>query len=113
MTVLKTAYLPSLAPTMRQTFNVTSDGEAVVQQTNDVSGILRANHFDRTTQTLHHQGQAFNHYARIDVLAIKNWCAQRGIVKGWWRRFNEDDSLWKAFLNDPENEVWRTRKGKV
>lgn len=111
MSVIKRKKLPD-AEGVKQTFNITSDGDAVIEQSHDVSGILRANHFQRTEQTMHHESETFNHVARIDLLAIKNWCAQRGINTRWWARFNQENLL-KDFLNDPDNEAWRTRKGKI
>lgn len=93
-------------------FHYTTDDEVVIEQKNDVSGILRANHYQRSEQSMHHQSEAMNHVARIDTLAIKNWMAQRGVTKNWWYEFNRGDFL-KEFLNDPDNECWRTRKGKI
>lgn len=114
MGIIRSDYLPTLSKTQRSVIHQTTDGKAVVHQQNDVSGILRMNHFLKTTAPMHFQGELLNHVASVDVLALKNWCFQRGIKKRWWMRLFEDDAkLFREFLNDPENECWRSRKGKV
>lgn len=114
MGIVRSDFIPTVAPTMRAVAHQTSDGKTVVHQQNDVTGILRANQFERGEQSLHHQSQVLNHVARVDVLVLKNWCGQRGITKRWWKRLFEDEGkLFREFLNDPENKAWRTRLGKV
>ncbi len=110
---MKTGRMDTDAPTMRSLFHYTSDNEIVHEHSHDVSGILRANQFLRSEQTIHHEGEVFNHVANIDLIAVKNWCAQRGIVKNWWAEFCRDDKLLTHFLNDPDNKLWRTRLGKI
>lgn len=115
MGIVRSDYLPTQNPeTQRSTVHQTTDGETVIRHEHDIGGILRANHFQKGEQTLHHQSEIMNHVARIDVLVLKEWCRQRGITKRWWKRLFEDgNKLLQAFLNDPQNEAWRTRKGKV
>lgn len=114
MAILRSDYIPTESETQKAAVHSTSDGKTVVHQQNDVSGILRANHFQQSTQTLHHESQVMNHAARIDVLALKNWCAARGITRRWWMEvFANDGKLLRAFMNDPDNKCWRTRLGKV
>jgi len=113
MAIKRSEAMPTLAPGMSSMFHYMDDGEVVIEQKNDVSSILRANHFQRSEQSFRYQGETMNHVARIDMVAIKNWMAQRGITKGWWREFMTDESLVNQFLNDPDNECWRTRLGKI
>lgn len=114
MGLIRSDYLETDSPTQKAVVHQTTDGKTVVHQKNDVSGILRANQFQQGEQTLHHKSEIMNHYARVDVLALKKWCQQRGITKRWWQQiFADDGKLLRAFLNDPENKCWRTRQGKV
>lgn len=114
MGIIRSDYLPTDTPTQKAVAHQTTDGQTVVHQQNDVSGILRMNHFLKSTQPMLHGNEIMNHYANVDVLALKNWCAARGITKRWWQQLFEDDSkLLRTFLNDPENKCWRTRSGKV
>lgn len=115
MGVIRSNYIPTLNPaTQRAVVHQTSDGETVVHQRNDVSGILKANQFEQGTQTMHHGSQVLNHVARIDTLALQNWCRRRGITKRWWYHlFADDGKLFREFVNDPENKCWRTRLGKI
>ena len=94
-------------------FHYTADGETVLEQTHDVSQIIKANKFLQNEQDLHHRSDVTNHVATIDMLAIKNWMSARGITRGWWREFMSDDKHLRDFLNDPDNKMWRTRLGKV
>lgn len=113
MSVIRSNYLKK-DETQSVVMHQTTDGKAVIHQQNDVSGILRQNHFLQSTQTLHHQSEIMNHVASIDVLALKEWCRQRGITRRWWQQIMADDGkLLREFLNDPENKVWRTRLGRV
>jgi len=109
--IRRTAALPSSKGT-KTLFHYTTDNEVVIERENDVTAILRANHYQRSEQEMRHKSEAVNHVARIDGLAIKKWMAQRGVVKNWWYEFNRGTFL-KEFLNDPDNECWRTRKGKI
>ena len=113
MGIVRSEKMPTLSKEMSSMFHYTTDGEVVVEQSSDVSGILRANHFQRSEQSFRHEGEVMNHVARIDMIAIKNWMAQRGITKRWWYEFNHDPKLLQEFLNDPDNTCWRTRLGKV
>ena len=114
MGIIRSDYIPTDAPTMRAVQYQTTDGQTVVHQRNDVTNILQANHFQKSEQTLHHDNEVMNHYARVDVLALKSWCSRRGLTRRWWMElFADGGKLLTEFLNDPENEVWRTRKGKI
>lgn len=114
MGIIRSDYLPTDAPTQRATLHQTTDDTLVVRQEHDVSSILRMNHFMRGEQTLHHKNEIMNHVANVDILVLKEWCRQRGITRRWWMRLFEDEGkLLRAFLNDPENDAWRSRKGKV
>lgn len=114
MSIIRSDRLPTETPTQETTVHQTTDGKTVIHQKNDVSGILKANAFQRNEQSLHHESEIMNHYARVDVIVLKNWCETRGIIKNWWARLFEDEGkLFREFLNDPENEAWRTRKGKI
>ncbi len=99
-------------PTVENWIHVTNDGEVVHQAKHDVSGIIKANKFIQN-ENEGYTSEVVNHVARIDVIAIKNWMAERGITRGWWEMFFKDDKLLKEFLNDPDNRVWRTKLGKV
>lgn len=105
--------MPTIDKGIKSIFHYDSDGTVTIQQRSDVTGILRANHFQQSEQTMRHQGEVMNHVARIDMLAIKNWMNARGIFKNWWYEFNQDPKLLREFLNDPDNKCWRTRLGKI
>jgi hypothetical protein len=90
-----------------------SDGTMIDERSNDVTGLINANKFLRGEQSLHHKSETFNHVASIDVIALENWCKARGMGQGWYREFMNSETLLKEFLNDPDNVVWRTRKGKI
>ena len=114
MGIVRSTYLPTDSPTQKAMVHTTTDGKTVVHSQNDVTGILRANHFQKSEQSFRHGSEIMNHYARIDVLAMKTWCEQRGITKRWWREMMAGDGkLLREFMNDPDNKAWRTRLGKV
>ena len=115
--------LATNAPSIRKTVHL-EDGKTIFAESHDVSKILEANHFQQSkaNTNLHHDSETLNHYARIDNLAIKKWCEDRGIkpqrnedgfLESYWEIFFRDEALTKAFLNDPDNKVWRTRLGKI
>ena len=85
MGVFRSNFLPTQSPTQKALMHQTTDGQVVIHQQNDVSGILRANHYQRSEQSLHHTSELMNHVARIDVIILKEWCRQRGIKGNWWR----------------------------
>lgn len=115
MGIIRSDYLPTDSPkTQRASVHQTTDDTVVYRQEHDVGGILRLNQHLRSEQALHHTSEIMNHVANVDILVLKEWCRQRGIVRRWWMKLFEDDGkLFRTFLNDPENEVWRTRRGKV
>ena len=113
MGIVRSAPMPTLHGNCKSMFHYTTDGEVVIERENDVTQIIEANKFRQSEQSFRHEGEMFNHVAQIDYLAIKNWMAQRGLTKRWWREFNEDPALMRDFLNDPDNKLWRTRLGKV
>lgn len=86
------------------------DGTAYIQSSTDVSGIIKANKIQRDNAPMRYQSEVFNHKARIPVDSIKEWCKTRGIKYG---QFLADKTLLKKFLNDPDNSIWLTRKGRV
>lgn len=95
----------------RETFHYDAhDGATYIQSETDVSGILKANKFQRDHAPMKHESEVFNHKARIPIDAITQWCKQKGIKYG---DFMRDKSLLQKFLNDSDNGVWLTRKGKV
>ena len=110
--IVKSKHLPGVG-NISSVHHELSDGTVVHEHTSDVSGIMKANQFQRGEQTLHHESETFNHVARIDMLAIEKWCKGRGMGSGYWAEFMGNKELLKEFLNDPDNAVWRTRTGKI
>lgn len=86
------------------------DGTAAIQTETDVTKLLDANKFERSTQPMRHQSETFNKVASIDVNAAKLWCLQKGIKYG---EFLNDPNVLRRFLNDPDNKAWRTREGRI
>lgn len=86
------------------------DDKVIIESIHDVTGIVKANKFQRDHAPMRHTEEVFNHKARIDTNAIKQWCKVKGIT---WADFFSNPEHLRTFLNDPENEVWLTRKGKV
>jgi hypothetical protein len=111
--IVMTKAMPTPGKGMRSLFHYMSDGTVVHEHQNDVTAIIEANKFQQGTQDIHHRSEVFNHVARIDMLAIQEWCRKRGIGRGWWREFVTSETLMTEFLNDPDNKLWRTRLGKV
>lgn len=111
--IVKTKAMPTAHKNMTSLQHTLSDGSIVHEHKHDVTGILEANKFQRGEQGMHHTSETFNHVARIDVVAIQEWCKTRGINKGGWREFMTDEKLLTEFLNDPDNKLWRTRLGKI
>ena len=110
--IVNSKQLPGVG-NIKTTHHELSDGTMVMEHTSDVTGILEANKFQQSEQTMHHQSETFNHVARIDMLAVESWCKARGMGNGYWAEFMESEALLKEFLNDPDNKVWRTRTGKI
>ena len=95
----------------KETFHYDAhDDTAYIQTQQDVSGILKANKFQRENAPMRHENEVFNHKARIPTDAIHMWCQTRGIKYG---QFLANPDHLKNFMNDPDNEAWLTRKGKV
>lgn len=92
-----------------ETFHLDNDGTATIQHQTDVSGILKANKFQRD-HAGRYTSEAFNHKARIPVDIAKQWCKQQGVK---YSEFMANPRILKRFLNDPDNGVWLTRKGRV
>lgn len=86
------------------------DDTAAIESVTDVAGILKANKFQRDTQTMKHESDVFNHKARIPIDAINHWCKMKGIKYG---EFMGESKHLKAFLNSVDNKHWLTRTGKV
>lgn len=97
---------------MRERYKV-EDGKIVHHRQHDVSGIIKANKFLQSEQTMRHQSETVNHVAHIDMLAAVNWMKERGITHNAWKLFMSDPKFIKDFLNDPDNKAWRTRLGKI
>ena len=90
-------------------YDAHDDGMYISSETN-VDELVKANKFQRDTAPMRHTEEIFNKKASIDCNAILAWCRPRGISYG---EFLGDPEILKTFLNDPDNEVWLTRKGKV
>ena len=95
---------------VKETFHYDAhDDQGYIQTQQDVTGILKANKFQRDANE-GYKSEVFNHKARIPTDAIHMWCQAKGIKYG---DFMRDPDHLKNFLNDPDNEAWLTRKGKV
>ncbi len=90
-------------------FHHDNDGKVTIERVTDVSGILKANQYQRDHDD-GYKSEVFNHKARIPKEAIENWLKARGIPA---QEFLSNPAVLKRFLNDPDNKVWLTRKGKV
>lgn len=58
----------------------------------------------------HKAGGDWKHAASVDTTVIIDWCTKRGVT---FNRFMRDEALQNAFLNDPDNAVFRIWKGRV
>ncbi len=97
-------------PGKKQIFHLDNNGIATIETKTDVSSILKANKYQRDNQTSRHTEEVFNHKARVDNNAAKQWCKTRGISS---QEFFSNPAILTKFLNDPDNAVWLTRKGRV
>jgi hypothetical protein len=86
------------------------DDTAAIQTQVDVTGILRANQFERSNQQMGHKSEVFNKVANIPYVAVTAWCKAQGLK---YEEFFQDNKHLKRFLNDSDNKAWRTRTGKI
>lgn len=93
----------------QQVFHHDHNGVATIESKTDVSGILKANQYQRDHDN-GYKSEVFNHKARIPVDAIHKWCKEKGIK---YAEFLAQPEHIKKFLNNSDNAVWLTRKGKV
>ena len=81
-----------------------------IKRVEDVSSVLEANkrQFDVDDKSYKHD--ALNHVARIPLSAIEQYCQQKGIK---YEEFMRDERMFRQFLNDPDNRLFRTKPGRV
>ena len=80
------------------------DGTVTVESDQDVSGILRSNKEVRKEVDKHAKYGDMSRVASIP-LSVYYDLKQKGIL--------DDQVALRKWLNDPDNELFRTRKGKV
>ena len=93
-----------------QTVHADGDGGIIIETKQDVGEIIEANkaQLELDKQRIGHLNE-LHHVARIPFTVI-DVLNQMGIMKG----FNVvDDVGFARWLNDPENAVWKTYRGKV
>lgn len=86
-----------------------ADGSVVLQSTTDVTRSVEAAK-ERHNLGLHTTGMGDKHAASIPVPVLDMWARQRGKTFGDVMR---DERLMRAFLQDPDQSVWRIWKGQI
>ena len=81
-----------------------------IQKVEDVSAVLEQNKRQFDVDNKSFKSDAFNHVARIPLSAIEQYCQLKGIK---FEEFMNNEKLFKAFLNDPDNRLFRTKPGRV
>ncbi len=81
-----------------------------IMRVEDVSAVIEANKRQFDVDNKRHNSETFNHYARIPMSAIEQYCQRKGIK---FQEFMNDDKFFRAFLNDPDNRLFRTKPGRV
>ena len=82
----------------------------IVKRTEDVTPILEANKRQFDVDNKRHKSEAMNHVARIPTIAIEQYCKRKGLS---YETFMRDEKLFRAFLNDPDNRLFRTKPGRI
>lgn len=80
------------------------DGTVTVESDQDVSEILKANQANRNAIEKQDKWGEMSRVASIPLTVYYD-LKQKGIL--------DDQTAMKRWLNDPDNELFRTRKGKV
>ena len=80
------------------------DGTVTIESDQDVSEILKANQANRSS---FEKGDRWGEMSRVASIPLTVYydLKQKGIL--------DDQAAMKKWLNDPDNELFRTRKGKV
>lgn len=84
------------------------DGNLVLATTQDVTEIIEANK-RQVNQATRKVDQVMTHIARIPNTVIDD-LNHKGIMRGF---VVQDQARFKAWLNHPDNRVWRTYPGSV
>ena len=84
------------------------EGNLVLATTQDVTEIVEANK-RQVNQATRKVDQVMTHIARIPNTVIDD-LNQKGIMQGFAVK---DQTRFKAWLNHPDNRVWRTYPGSV
>lgn len=80
------------------------DGTVTIESDQDVKAIMEANQFGRKEADKHAKWGEMTRVASIP-LTLYYELQKKGIL--------DDQAAMKKWLNDPDNELFRTRKGKV
>lgn len=80
------------------------DGTVTIESDQDVKAIMEANQFGRKEVDKHAKWGEMTRVASIP-LTLYYELQKKGIL--------DDQAAMKKWLNDPDNELFRTRKGKV
>lgn len=81
---------------------ITEDDQLIYQTKQDINPVVDHVKFLRDNTTKH--GKDMRHVAEVPMVL---W--QKAVREGW----QKDEAKWKKWLNDPDNEIFRTWKGKV
>lgn len=81
-----------------------------IQTVQDVQPILEANKRQYDVDNKRHASETMNQVARIPLVAIEKYCNDKGIK---YDEFMSSQKLFRAFLNDPENRLFRTKPGRI
>ena len=98
---------------MKETYHYDEQEDTLtINKTEDISSVLDANKAQFDVDNKRYTSEAFNHVARIPVIAIEMWCKAKGIP---YQDFmaDYDNKLMKQFLNDPDNKYFRTKPGRI
>lgn len=86
-----------------------ADGKYAIQTLTDVSDNLRENEVMRQLG-MQKTGMGDHMLASFDGAVLAAWAVKNGTTFG---EVMNDDRLMKRFLNDPDNEKFRIKKGRV
>lgn len=81
-----------------------------IKRVQNVDAILEANKRQFEVDNKRYGKGDFHHVARIPMVAIENYCRTKGIKV---EEFMNNEKLFHAFLNDPDNRMFRTKGGTI
>lgn len=87
-------------------FKYNDDGTFVIETVSNVEPLINRNKEVQANAPMRYEGEAMNQVASIDPVAAWIWCKNHGVKS--YREFMTNPAHIKAFVNDPDNKVWRT-----